>query len=123
MNIKIRAKNFDLTPAIEDYVNKKIGSLDKFFGGKEGALCEVEIGRTTKHHVSGDIFRAEVNMSVPGSGQIFAVTEENDLYKAIDIVRDECEREILSVKNKKTTLFRRGATRIKNLIKSINFRK
>lgn len=122
MQIKIRSKNFDLTPAIEDYVTRKIGSLEKFFGGKEGVLCEVEIGRTTKHHLSGDIFRAEVNIKVPGNDQIYAVTEESDLYKAIDIVRDESEREILSKKNRKTALFRRGAIRIKNLIKRINFK-
>ena len=99
MNIKIRSKDFDLTPAIEDYVNKKISSLEKFLEKKdEEVICEVEIGRTTMHHKSGDIFKAEVNIVQPGNKQIFAVAEEPDLYTAIDIVRDEAERELVSSK-------------------------
>ncbi len=123
MNIKIRSINFDLTPAIEDYVNKKISSLNKFLSGGEEILCEVEIGRTTKHHNSGDIFKAEVNIVVPGSRQVYAKAEEADLYTAIDIVRDEAERVIVSVKNKKETLFRRGASQVKSILKRIDFRR
>ena len=96
MNIKIRSKNFDITPAINDYVSRKISSLEKFLGTKGNILCEVEIGRTTLHHKSGDIFRAEINIIEPGNKQIFAVAEEADLYSAIDVVRDEAEREIVS---------------------------
>ena len=123
MNIKIRATNFDITPAIENYVTNKISSLEKFFGGnaKEygSILCEVEIGRTTRHHKSGEIFRAEVNIVRPGNVQIFAFAEEFDLYAAIDVVRDELEREIVSKKDKRATLFRRGSARIKNMLKRI----
>ncbi len=123
MNIKIRSVNFDITPAIDEYVNKKISSLEKFLEGKDGIICEVEIGRTTKHHKSGDIFKAEVNIIVPGSKQIYAVTEEVDLYSAIDIVRDEAEREIISERSRKATLFRRGSAKIKNLLKRINIKR
>jgi len=120
MNIKTRAINFDLTEAIDQYVNKKFSSLEKFLPNKEGVLCEVELGRTTKHHNSGDIFKAEINIMVPGGKQVYAVAEESELYAAIDIVRDEAERVIVSDKNKKETLFRRGASQIKNLLKRIN---
>jgi len=124
MNIKIRSKNFDITPAINDYVIKKISTLEKFLTKKDGeVICEVEIGRTTTHHKSGDIFRAEVNIIEPGSKQIFATAEEVDLYTAIDIVRDETEREIVSRKNKRTDLWRKGATKFKNLLKMIDIRR
>lgn len=122
MNIKIRAKNFDITPAIDDYVSKKISSLEKFLEARDATICEVEIGRTTSHHKSGDIFRAEVNIMEPGKKQVFVVAEEADLYTAIDIVRDEAERAIVSQKNKHNTLLRRGSAKIKNLLKRINFR-
>lgn len=119
MNIKIRSANFDLTPAIEEYINKKISSLEKFFGGHDSILCEVEVGRTTDHHKSGDIFKAEVNLTGGNISQIYAVAQEVDLYTAVDVVRDEAEREIVSKKNKKDTLFRRGAQKIKNILKNI----
>jgi putative sigma-54 modulation protein len=123
MNIKIRSINFDITPAIDDYVSKKISSLEKFLEVSEGTICEVEIGRTTKHHNSGDIFKAEINLNQPGAKQVYAVAEESDLYTAIDIVRDEAERAIVSRKTKDTTLFRKGASKIKDLLKRVNFRK
>lgn len=123
MNIKIRATNFEITPAIDEYVSKKISSLEKFIPMVDNVLCEVEIGRTTRHHKSGDIFKAEVNIVVPGNKQIFATAEEADLYTAIDVVRDEAEREIVSQKNKRTTLFRRGSMRIKDLLKRINIKR
>ena len=123
MNTKIRSINFDITPAIDEYVSKKILSLEKFLEVSDGTICEVEIGRTTKHHNSGDIFRAEINLNQPGSKQVYAVAEEADLYTAIDVVRDEAERAIVSRKTKDETLFRRGAAQVKNLIKRINFRR
>ena len=119
MNIKIRSTNFDITPAIDEYVNRKISSLEKFLDSQSQILCEVEIGRTTKHHKSGDIFRAEVNITAPNIKQVFAVAEEGDLYSAIDIVRDELERLIVSRKDKRNTLFRRGGQRIKEYLKKI----
>ena len=95
MNIKISSVNFDKTPAIEDYVIKKISSLEKFLDKEQQIICDVELGKTTQHHKSGDIFKTEVNILLPGNNQFYAVAEESDLYSAIDIVRDEIEREII----------------------------
>ena len=122
MKIKLRAKNFDITPAIDEYVSKKISTLEKFLDTKNEVLCEVEIGRTTKHHNTGDIFKAEVNIVQPGNKQIYAVAEEIDLYTAIDVVRDEAERAIVSRKNKYKTLWRRGASQIKDILRRVDFR-
>lgn len=122
MKIKITSKNFNITPAIDEYVSKKISSLDKFLNTKNEVLCEVEIGRTTKHHNTGEIFKAEINIVQPGNRQIYAVAEEMDLYTAIDVVRDEAEREIVSRKNKYKTLWKKGASRVKDLIKMVDFR-
>jgi|SRR3989344_2434525 len=120
MNIKIRTINFEITPAIDQYVNKKISSLEKFLGDGQNVLCEVEIGRTTKHHKSGDIFKAEINIMRPGSKQVYALSEEQNLYSAIDIVRDEAEREIVSQKEKRSTLVRRGGIIVKSLLKNLS---
>ncbi len=123
MNIKTHAVNFDLTDAINDYISKKLSPLERFVGESSEILCEVEIGRTTKHHNSGDIFKAEVNMFISGSSQVYAVSEQIDLYSAIDLVKDDVERQLVATKSKKETLFRRGAGKIKNLLKSLDFRK
>jgi len=122
MKIKLRSKNFDITPAIDEYVSKKISTLEKFLDTKNESLCEVEIGRTTKHHNTGDIFKAEINIVQPGNKQIYVVAEEIDLYTAIDIVRDEAEQAIVSRKNKYKTLWKKGASRIKDILKRVDFR-
>ncbi len=122
MNIKIRATNFELTPAIEEYVTKKISMLEKFLEVKDATLCEVEIGRTTNHHRSGDVFRAEINLTQPGHGQVYAVDEEEDLYAAIDIVRDEAEMEITREKKKRWHLLRRGGVKAKAILKRLDIR-
>ena len=122
MKIKLRSNNFDITPAIDEYVSKKISTLEKFLDTKNESLCEVEIGRTTKHHNTGDIFKAEINIVQPGNKQIYVVAEEIDLYTAIDVVRDEAERAIVSRKNKYKTLWRRGASQIKDILRRVDFR-
>lgn len=123
MNLKIRAKNFDLSPVVEEYALKKISSLEKFLDFKKEALCEIELGRTTRHHKSGDVFRAEINIAEPGSAQVYVFAEEDDIYSAIDIVRDEAERSMVAKKSKRNTLYRKGAGIVKGLIKRIDIRK
>jgi ribosomal subunit interface protein len=117
MNIKITTTHFDKTPAIEEYVIKKILPLRKLIESEQTLLCEVEIGKSSGHHKSGDIFRAEVNIVMPGGVQVYAEAEESDLYAAIDVVRDEVERAIVSGKKKRGAMFRRGAQRIKSMLK------
>ncbi len=123
MNIKITSKDFEITPAIEDYINKKVSSLEKFLGVGDNILCEVEVGKTTGHQKSGDIFRTEINIVEPGNQQVYVVANESDIYMSIDVVRDEAERAIVSKKTKRDTLLRRGGARIKNLIKRLDFRR
>lgn len=118
MQIKIKATNIELTSAIEAYVNEKIGGVEKFAlpHVNENPIAEVEIGKTTNHHNSGDVFRAEVNLSVRGK-YFRATSEKSDLYAAIDDIRNELVRELNSHKEKDRTLVRRGAGMIKNILR------
>ena len=117
LNIKIKTTNFDKTPAIEDYVYKKMASLEKFLNKEGNVLCEVELGKTTGHHKSGEIFKAELNIVESKGRQFFIKADETDLYAAIDVMRDNAEEVIVSKKKKENSLFRRGAMRIKKLLK------
>ncbi len=118
MQIKIKAVNIELTSAISAYVDEKIKSVEKFaiVHDDEEILVEVEVGKTTKHHNSGDIFRVEVGMRVRGK-HFRAVSEKSDLYAAIDDVRNELVRELNSFKGRERTMMRRGAGMIKNLLR------
>jgi putative sigma-54 modulation protein len=119
MNITIKGTNIELTPAIRDYVEKKVGNLEKFISKHgDNALVEVEVGKTTQHHQKGDIFRAEINLSLAGNAYQFrADAETTDLYAAIDLAHDEMEVELNRFKGKRESRYRRGAKTLKNLIK------
>ena len=110
----IKTKDLNLTDTIEDYLEKKLASLEKFLSdfNQESIIAEIEVGRTTRHHQTGDIFRAEINLSI--NGKLFRVeSERDDLYAAIDEVRDDLEQEIRKFKTKKDTIYIRGARSLK----------
>jgi len=120
MNIQIKTTNIELTSAISEYVHKKFESLSKLLKGEpESILCYVDIGRTTRHHKQGDIFRADVNMTVKGK-HIYASSEKTDLYTAIDDVKKEVMSELKTVKEKKKMNARREGTLIKSLVRGIH---
>lgn len=120
MKINIKATNLELTPAIQDYAEKKIQSLEKFFRSNSNTVfAAIELGITSHHHKSGDIFRAELNLSDTATGEHhYAEAEKDDLYAAIDEMKDKAERECVSLKDKKLSLVKRGASRIKKMLRS-----
>lgn len=115
MNISIKSTNIELTPAIKDYTEKRISGITKFSG--EDTLAIIEIGKTTGHHKNGDIFVAEINITTSLGKQFRAVSEKADLYEAIDDVRNEIVREVSSAKGKKDALWKRGARKIKDMMR------
>ena len=117
MNINIKATGIAITPAISDYVYKKISSVEKYLSKKgPTASAQVEVGKTTKHHKSGDVFKAEVRL-IGGGLDMYAVEEAEDLYAAIDLVEAEITRGILKTKGRHIQLLRRGQRAIKDLMK------
>jgi len=103
MVINIKATNLDLTPSVREYVEEKIGSLDKFLQRfeKEGEIeIFVEIARATKHHKSGEVFYAEATFSL--GKKVFRAEDSNeDIRIAIDKTRDKLQQEIKKYKEKK----------------------
>jgi len=107
----------ELTPAIEERIEEKIGGLDKLLDDidREVIRTRVEIGKTTKHHQKGDVFRAEVNLTLP-SRLLRSVAEEADLRTALDQVKNELQQEIKKYRGKKEAQYKRGARKAKRLI-------
>lgn len=119
MNVNIQATGIELTSAIKEYIEKKLSLIEeKLVGEPENATAAVEVGKTTEHHQTGDIFRAETVLILHDGGQrIVAVAEKDDLYAAIDEMKDTLERELVKKKDKTRTLRRRGAGLMKRLLR------
>lgn len=120
MKINVQGLHTDLTPVIIEYTEKRLSTLSKFIKN-DATVCTVELIKTSNHHKSGSIFKAEGSLSVEGQN-IYAVSEKEDLYQAVDELRDELERILSSRKDKKITLYRKGAQKIKDMMKGIRWK-
>jgi len=109
MKLHIKGTKIDLTPAIKKYLDDKIGSLSKYLKewDREGvAEIWVEIGRTTRHHQKGDVYRAEADIKLPGK-ILRAEHEDWDVRVAIDNIRQKLQRDIRRYKEKARALRRK----------------
>lgn len=112
----IKSTNMEMTDAIASYLEKRIVSLEKFVQNVEDAIARIEVGKTSHHHHKGDIFRAEINLEY-GDHKFRAVAESSDLYKAIDLMRDEIVGEVTRAQKKGRHLLKKGRQKIKDMMK------
>jgi len=121
MKIIIKAKNLELTEALQIYIEKKFLALKKFINilkrkeetGKTLAEIFVEVEKETKHHNKGMVFLVNTKVVLPGRSLV-AEAREDDLYKAIVSAKDELKMEIGKYKFKKIDKNRREQRKSKS---------
>ena len=96
MKIKITGKELKITEAINDYVEKKLDRIDKYF---EEAEAEVTL-RTEKQEQIAEIY------VLANSEKYRAVTEDKDLYASIDKDIDILEGQIRKAKTKRDKMMK-----------------
>ena len=99
----LQGKNIELTVAINDFVASKIKVLERLTKHfDQGAIeARVEVGKPSKHHRSGFVFYAEINLKLPGK-MLRAEVSHLDLNFAISEAFKEMERQIKKYKEKLT---------------------
>ncbi len=103
MQISIKGTNLVLTESIKEYVDEKVGHLEKFIQ----ATAKVELERD-KHHKTGLVMRVEVTL-IAGGKAMRAEAFSEDIYASIDLVIPKLKEQISKFKDKRTTMERRGA--------------
>ncbi len=125
MQINLQGKNIELTESIKDHVLKRVTNLEKLISGIEqnGGQVSVsfEVGKSTNHHKGGEVFRAYCLINIGGK-EFYSSADEEDLYVAIDTVKENLFREINKNKDRKQTLFKRGAASVKKMMKGLSKR-
>lgn len=102
MKIKITGKELKITEAINDYVEKKLERIDKYF---EEAEAEVTL-KTEKTEQIAEIY-------VTANGEKYrAVTEDKDMYASIDKDIDILEGQIRKNKTKKDKMMKDGSLKM-----------
>ena len=121
MKVNIRAINIELTSAISEYVNKRLSSIEKFLKNEEEMSGFVEVGKTTRHHKQGDLFRSEFDINIGGEN-FYAESEKEDLYAGIEDAIDGVIQKITQNKDRKKTLFKRGSASVKKMMRGLSKR-
>lgn len=106
-----------LTKDLTMYIEKKMEALDKFmkhFGPSISA--QVEVGRISRHHKTGEVFRVEVQVHVPGK-ELRAEALGKTVLQAMDAVKDEIQSELERRKEKEVDAKKKGGAAIKKMMK------
>jgi putative sigma-54 modulation protein len=91
MKVLVRGRNVDVTEALKDYVEKRVGKLDRYLEGAKDATVILV--------VEGDSHKVEV--TVPFNGMILRGEEATgDMYSSIDLIVDKLEKQIEKYKGK-----------------------
>jgi ribosomal subunit interface protein len=104
MKIIIQPKNLDISDALQNFIEERIGSLKKFIdilkedtlaGQKTLAEVFVEVEKETEHHKKGKIFSCKLEVRLPG--KLLVVKSQNDdpnkaIVEAKKAMREEIEK-------------------------------
>lgn len=100
MKINVRGKNLEVTPSLKEYVEKRVGKLDKLIDPVKEAVVTLVVEK--------EMHRVEV--TIPLNGVILRGEEETaDMYSSIDNVVEKIERQIRKNKTKLSKKLKEGA--------------
>lgn len=105
MRIQIKAKGFELTPSLRDFIEEKLMPIDKYVArwddGTDSVILRIGVAKTTNHHHKGDVFFAEANLDLPH--KVLRVEEtDQEIHMAVENLKDRLKNELLKVKDKMT---------------------
>ncbi len=99
MEIKVLGKGVEVTEAINDYVERKLERIEKYF---EDASAEVTV-KTEKNDQIAEVY-------ITSNGEKYrAESQEKDLYASIDKVIDILEGQIRKAKTIKDKMMKEGS--------------
>lgn len=97
----LKITGMELAEAVKNYLENKMAGLEKYLAHVDAPhKLFVELAKTTKHHRAGKIFYAEADIVIP-HGHLRATSESYDITDAIDILKEELERQLLDLKEKR----------------------
>ena len=91
MNISVRGKNVQVTPALKEHVEKRIGKLGRFFDTDQEAQATLTVEKD----------RHKIEVTMPLNGYLLRGEEETgDMYASIDLVIDKLEKQVEKYKTR-----------------------
>jgi putative sigma-54 modulation protein len=111
MELIIKGKGVEVTDRLEDYLEKKIGKLDRYLPGITEAWVELSVEGTK---AAQD--RQVCQVTVRANGTILRAEERSeDMFTSIDAVLDKMYRQIARYKGKRKNRWRGVSTPVEPL--------
>jgi putative sigma-54 modulation protein len=102
MNLHLSGRHLEVTPAIRDYVSLKLDRVKRHFDHVIDVTVILSVERAHS--------RAEASIHVSGK-DLFAESQDPDMYAAIDSLVDKLDRQIVKHKEKRFGL-RNGGVKL-----------
>lgn len=114
MRNNVRGENIEVTPALREYVEKKLSKLERYFDNEVDATAHVNL----KYYNDQE---SKIEVTIPMPHLVLRAEEHHeDMYAAIDLVTDKLERQIRKHKTKVNRKLREQQVDTKYLIHSGN---
>jgi putative sigma-54 modulation protein len=99
LEVAIFPKNMDLTDRINEYVNKKIGKLDRFLNDIEDTRVDLAFEKSARNPSD----RQVAQITIRGRGYILRTEERaDDIFTAVDMALEKMQRKIARMKGKRS---------------------
>lgn len=109
MAVTVRAKNFEITPALKEHVEKRIGKIVRYFDSLEEIVVLLSIEKD--RHI--------VEVTVPVGGMLLRGEEATtDMYASVDLVTEKLEKQIDKYKTRIARKMRNGVFKNKFQVSS-----
>lgn len=105
MLIETHGQQMDVTPALRDYVETKLGRLSKLYDPPLQVRTQLSVDKLDH--------RAEATVSVAGK-TLHADARAEDMYAAIDLLADKLDRMLVKEKKKMIDQHRRGGSAVRD---------
>src|ERR1035437_523029 len=91
LNVNLKGTNIELNFAVKDYVLKRVTNLGKLLSkmkqNNREIMVNFDVGKSTNHHKSGDVFHADCLINIDGE-EFYSSADNEDLHDAIDNVKE-----------------------------------
>jgi putative sigma-54 modulation protein len=91
MQINITGHHVEVTEALRDYVDNKFTKLERHFDHINNVHVILNVEKLNH--------KAEASLHLSGT-EVFATSEHNDMYAAIDSLIDKLDRQVIRFKEK-----------------------
>lgn len=120
MHYNLKGTELTITPEIRGYLEKKLDNLEKVIFHKDAVRVDVELeySRDEEKTYRAEIMFFDTHLQAPLRVQVRGQT----LHEVIDLVTGELFAELTRVKKKRLHLMRRGAAKVKDMLRGFRGR-